>query len=778
MAIRHRHYDIDENSSQQVFALRKYGKLQEAYSLAVKLYNQDPEDEWIKKSYAWVLIDIIKIEIKNNSGKANSIFEQLLSMDISNDEIILKQINFLRPKLNPNYQEVQQAENLSKNGNHTQAIELYRQLQNQGKLASPHHESFGWAIYRYINACKDNLPIGDVKKLLFDYLKLNNNRPSLLHSVVLRFSVSYARQHNQFNLFKFFQRWNPKHLRDEDKKKESNNGKIYPALVERLLHQISDDNDQVDVNYLQNLIGDKELVIDSIRKSYFWKIFNLHKENRTKELWLTFDHYVSNFSIYGASYWHSEILKIADRFMDEVDAWRFYNFFQKWDTDNFQHNDWHEEINGEFKSKSLVIKALKKVFKIAKLPGSEEKDFSWILPLYKEALEAFDDDVWILREYATILNICDNTIEAIKIYKKILLDLNGQAYVWHEFAALIADSNPEVAISMLCKAIDIQKNEDFLGDIHLQLTKLLVGEDILNEAKNEINAYKNHRIKKGWKISEEYESLENILQGIDAIGDNLIFYESHCSLAEEYIYSDIPWKDFLLYDKWENKKKNKISSFTDLNDVEFIVKTDKFEILSDSDVNSVIQFKTHFDKTNNKYIALQAQTSTTTYDTITEKALSALAIVDHVNEGKKLFHYVIDSNIDGIISFSQTNLRPNIGDFLKIKYFTTYNEKKQKRIQHLLDIYETTEENHSLIKVVSGELNLKYKDNGRTIDYQDIIDDQLDDIDTTKPDFAFMDDYYVPKFLLRKYHIYRDCEVIVKVLFNGEKWSVFELTEQ
>lgn len=777
MAFRRRHHDIDENSSQQVFALRKSGQLQEAYSLAVKLYNQHPEDEWIKKAYSWVLIDIIKNEIKSNSGNANSFFDQLLSIDSNNDEIILKQINFLRSKLNPNYQEVQQAEKLSKNGSHIQAIELYKQLKNQGKLPSPHHESFGWAIYRYINSCKDTLPINDVKKLLFDYLQLNNNRPSLLHSIVLRFSVSYARQYNQFNLFKFFQIWNPKHLRGEDKEKESNNGKTYPALVERLLQQITDNNDHINVNYLQNAIGDKGLVIDSIRESYFWKIFNLHKENRTKELWIVFDYYVSNFSIYGASHWHSEILKTADRFMDEAEIWRFYKFFQMWDSGNFQYNDWHEEINGDFKSKPLVIKALKKVFKIAKLPGNEEKDFSWILPLYKKALESFDNDIWILREYATILNICGNTQEAIKIYKNILLNLNDQAYVWHEFAVLIAGSNLEVAISMLCKAIGIQKNEDFLGDIHLQLAKLLVGEGKLNEAKNEINVYKDHRTKKEWKISEAYESLKETLQSIDAIGDNLIFYKSHCALAEEYICSDIPWKDFLLYDKWESKKKHKIFAFTDLNDVEFIVKTDKFEILSDSDVNTVIQFKTHYDRTSKKNIALQAQISTNTYANLTEKALTALVIVDHVNENKKLFHYVIDSNLDGIIRFSQTDLRPSVGDFLEIKYFATYSEKQSKTVLHVLHVKVTTDRNYSLLKEINGELNLKYKDSGRTIDYQDVISDELM-IDTKKPDFAFIDDYYIPKFLLRKYHIYSDCEVTVKVLYNGEKWSVFELIKR
>lgn len=196
--------NVSDNGSKKIFELRRSGQLQEAYILGIKLFELHPEDEWIQKAYAWVLIDIIKNEIKGNSGNANSSFSKLLSINIRDDEIILKQISFLRPKLDPNYQEVQDAENLSKNGNHTQALEVFRQLKRQGKLSQPHHESFGWSIYRYIKASKDNLSVDDVKKLLFEYLKLENPRPSLLHSIILGFSVRYDRYHNQFNLYIFF----------------------------------------------------------------------------------------------------------------------------------------------------------------------------------------------------------------------------------------------------------------------------------------------------------------------------------------------------------------------------------------------------------------------------------------------------------------------------------------------------------------------------------------------------------------------------------------------
>jgi len=773
MAFKRNRYEIDENSSQYVFALRKAGQIIEAYNLAINLYKKNPKDEWIQKAYAWVLIDIVKKEINLNTGKAIGFFNELLSVNISNDEIILKQINFLRPKLNANYQEILQAENLSKNGEHTQAIELYKQLQQQGKLLPVHHESFGWAIFRYINSEKDNLSVDNVKKLLFDYIGLENPRPSLIHSVVLKFSIQYASQHSKFDLYRFFKIWNPKYLRNEDKEKESNNGKIYPSLIERLLKQLINGNTQVDISYLQHAIGDDYLVVDTIREGYFWKIFNLQNENRFTQLWKMFDYYLSHFSNYGTSHWHSEILKLADRFMVEGNLWRFYSFLQSWNINNFCLSDWAEEVHDEYMSKPLVKRVLKKIFDLSKLPDNEDKEFKWVLPLYKQALDYFDGDIWVLREYAYLLKLTGDLSEAVKIYKKILLDLNDQAYAWHEFAQLLSDTKTDVAISMLCKAVTIQKNEDFLGNIRILLARLLIETNKLEEARRELNIYKHHREEKDWKIPDEFNLLYSQLEEIETLDNEQNFYEDNVILAEDYLYTDITWKDYLLYDQWTNKKQQKMFAFSDLDKIEFLVKENKFDVLKQLNIHSIVQFKIHFDKINNKYIALQAQASGCSYDIFLSNAPSGIAIVDHVNSKKDLFHFVLYSHNNGIIKFSQTDLRPNVGDFLDVKYFATFNPNNNNRNIHILDIASTEQQNSSLIKKISGELNLKYKHGGMTVDYQDLHD--YEEIDATIPDFAFIDDYYVPKYLLQKYHIVKDCDVTVKVLYNGEKWSVFEL---
>ena len=93
-----------------------------------------------------------------------------------------------------------------------------------------------------------------------------------------------------------------------------------------------------------------------------------------------------------------------------------------------------------------------------------------------------------------------------------------------------------VVTSMLCKAISIQKNEDFLGDIHIDLARILIQRNKLAEAKNELNIYKEHRNHKNWKLSEEFEALTHKVKDVEASVDNSKFHESNIRLAEEYIY--------------------------------------------------------------------------------------------------------------------------------------------------------------------------------------------------------------------------------------------------
>ena len=63
---------------------------------------------------------------------------------------------------------------------------------------------------------------------------------------------------------------------------------------------------------------------------------------------------------------------------------------------------------------------------------------------------------------------------------------------------------------------------------------------------------------------------------------------------------------------------------------------------------------------------------------------------------------------------------------------------------------------------VTGRLKLKYRDGNFDSD--------------DEPDFAFIEDFYVHRRLLKKYNITNDCDVVAKLVLGGDnKWKVYDL---
>ena len=136
-------------------------------------------------------------------------------------------------------------------------------------------------------------------------------------------------------------------------------------------------------------------------------------------------------------------------------------------------------------------------------------------------------------------------------------------------------------------------------------------------------------------------------------------------------------------------------------------------------------------------------------------------VVDDINIQKKLFHYTFgQGKIGGIVFFNDTDLRPEVGQCLKIFYCVTKDRKGEKR-PIVLNVEETAEINTSAIKTIQGHLELKYK-NGSWDD---------------SPDFAFIGDYYVHHSVLCEYNITKDCYVTADVIYAGQgKWKVIKNT--
>ena len=464
----------------------------------------------------------------------------------------------------------------------------------------------------------------------------------------------------------------------------------------------------------------------------------------------------------------------------------------------------------------------------------------------------FPDDEWLLREKA-LLHFKNNELElAIKIYKQLVLELSNKHYVWQEFSDCIISDN-SLKIGMLSKALSLEKNEDFLGDIHLGLAKVLIEENLLDNALVELETYKKHREIKGWKLSPSFEELSQKASSVkQSLKDNQELYKKYIPFAENFAYADFDWTEVVLVDKWKDDKGKDRLAFTDGKTIEFAISKNRFEVLKQSELGQILKFKFHkqeikkevenrfswFGKnviTEYKYIPLIAEKSEKKYweiledtfafvdyinkekgiihaittenkevffpqikpelqigDFVTAKSYikkvkeqnrtelrqiqkidkgsviakfqTQIAIVDGVNEQKQLFHFIISPKLQGIVKFTETNLRPKEGDFIKLTFATKIDKDKKSRVK-ILSIELTEGVNPNLRKDITGLLEVKYKG-----DYEE------EDL----PDFAFIGDYYVPKYLLEKHSITEDCKVNARVIYGEDKmlrprWKVIKI---
>ena len=844
----------------EIYTLRRNGELSEALEIAIQLCDQEPYDENLK-ALGWVLIDLCKSNITmKNLSNAHQYFSILSSIQFKyEDEFVdtlKKQINLLKPRIDIHYSEIQQIEELSRKGQEKIAFEKIRFMISKNQVSEANHEIYGWILYRYIKSAESDASSLEIRSLLRDYMNLKNERPSMLHSMILNLALNYSKNHVDFNFNKFFILWDPKNLRYEDLNDGYKDGKNIPSLISRICREYVNNNTNIDIenDLISKISIKREILLDLFRKQFYWLLFNAHKENRISELWELFSQYNNTYSKYGKSEWHSEILKLADRFMKDSDTWRFLLFFEKWDPAQLRDTDWKEEKGNDGEIyKPLAIKAIKKSFEIIKNKQIEAStDYSWLIQLYTNAIKLYPSDEWLIREKALIHIIQKDYESAKDIYKKLVLELGNNYYVWQEFAECF-DNDNELKIGMLLKALNLENNEDYLGDIHLKLAEILINENLLENALFELSLYKNHRIEKGWKFSDIFESLLRKVNHVELkIVNNQDLYDKFIPLAEHFAYDDLAWDEVVLADKWLEDKKEKLY-FTNGVDIEFTIGAKMFPILKYAKIGETFKVKCHVseinkgsDSTNKQRInktviekkvipILIERIDKVDWSILPEKyglieyinqdkktlhiinndsdlifyqfdkdpfamggfvvfrqfrkkvkdevrfyikeihecdkeiAIShfknRIAVISDINESKKLFHYILGRNLlSGNVYFNDTDIRPSIGDFLKVYYYVK-KDKEGKKWLVTLKAFETEEQNLDIRKAISGRLVLKNKH------------DDWDE-DNSSPSFALIGNYYVPKSILSMYHITSDCNVSAMAVYtgDGDRWKVYEIS--
>jgi hypothetical protein len=856
--------DYTPRASTEIYDLRREGRLDEARQKAEELLRQDNRDQDVWKAYAWTLIDICKREQqRGNIVGARQISDYLsqLRFNTTYDEFaetLVKKIQQLKLTVNPFFTQIQEAKELSQNGDNDRAWEILRQLVVDGHLPEEAHESYGWTIYRYLRDHISTLNSVEVRTRLRDYINLKNERPSNLHSQILNFALNYSKLDDNFKLVSFLRLWGPDNLRDSDfDDSHGSDGKSIPSLMSRIARAVVDYPLTEVQEFVELLPRRKNEFIEMMKEHFFWKLYHSTESGVSTLTWNLFEEYLAFFPEAPASSSHSKVLGLAERVMKDNNVWRFYDFFRQWNPEKLRDVDWKEEKgdNGEI-YKPLAVKCLKKAREaIESLSDEQIGDLQWLIDLYGTAIEKFPDDDWNIRSKALLHLRAGQLAKAKSIYKDLCLKMGEKYYIWSEFADCWKDT--EVKMALLCKALSLEKNEDFIGKIRLELARQLIKAKKYENAVVELEQYKQHYTGMGWRVDEEVDTLLGQCSSVTPAKDkNAAFYEENIPIAEEHAYADIPYTDMVLVDKWKNEDGKEMMTFVDGDTIEFATSKKRFPILRNSHEGQVWRFKFYKDETMKtipdvyswrppktetiiKYIPLivapseaadwltlpvkygyiqhvntekkvyhiYSTDSNLVYEHYDEQALEKgdfvsfrqvtkkikeekklffkditkcdeteglaqfkcrIVAVDDVNTQKQLFHFVLGPKlISGILHYDQTELRPSIGDFIKIHYYVRKIEDKkhpgqEKKVVEVLKAEATDEVNSNLVKDIEGKMELKYRNH-------------YDDGD---PDFAFIGDYYVHKKFLDKYNIFSDCYVKAKAIYTGDgKWKVFSITK-
>lgn len=555
-------------TSKDVTAKRNEGALDEAYQMALQLISAPHVDDWGFKAFGWCLIKLIKRDVEaGNQQNLAHYCQQLKTIKVDpKDDILQKSVRNVLSLCNPQGKLINEAKTLSKEGRHADAVGLYRKVWASGAADVETQTSLGWELYQLSKQLMshENVNLGAVKRNLHDYLKLEVEKPSMLHTCFLQLAAKLTGQAT-FNMLVFSRLWNLENLRPEDFSRfRADDGKEYPSLAEKVIQQAG-----------------KEAAV----------------------------------------------------------------------SDNIQ-------------------------------------DRNYILPHIDMAIERFPDNVWLKLNKAKVLLTSGRHDEALAFGLSVTKSKVNDFWAWGLLGDICAGTDSGTALSCYCRALLCATDDKFTGKVRLKLAQMMTASNELAAAKHEVESVLLRSEKEGQKIPKVAASIAS--QGwyaeISASQSNFEYYRANSSAAEILLFSNMPWVFANVGDMFtvpgtdERKPKRKRKLFVNTSSVpmEISISESKFQYSSVVPGDG-LRLKGEMDDSNRFQIyVVENRISDEPWDVFSEK----IGVIDHVNHDRRVLHFIVDRDIDGVIPFSELSDTFREGDAISVKLstYTTTDRKKMYRV--------------------------------------------------------------------------------------------------
>ncbi len=266
---------ISQPRTGEIFHLRSLGHLEEALDIAKEDYENFPTDKRVNSAYYWVLYSLCKDRYLDSTDTTTlvqslNVMKQLLPQLYDQNGYAKRCYDLLCSRALPHATLIHNCNTACKE----HPLEAYTQLRSQVRSAQDLdpslHTSYAWILYRYLQAVNNSDMTRQEAQanasLYHEYFTLQVDRPSRLHSCMLRSALRFKENLNKekydvtFSIVAFLREWDVANFTEEDWQQTPNpKGGNYSSLAEKAAKACYDEikdnyhRDQADVLWLKSI---------------------------------------------------------------------------------------------------------------------------------------------------------------------------------------------------------------------------------------------------------------------------------------------------------------------------------------------------------------------------------------------------------------------------------------------------------------------------------------------------------------------------------------------
>jgi len=224
----------------------------------------------------------------------------------------------------------------------------------------------------------------------------------------------------------------------------------------------------------------------------------------------------------------------------------FIQFADWWDFKNFREDDYKAEVVNEIKVISVAeqahiaySKSLLNSFNFENKETQKDK-IRQFLPILDKIIEEHPNYTYNQYYKAKLLIALGEGNNILSDFLPFAQKKRNDFWIWDVLSDAVAER--EQKISCLCRALLCRSPEEFLVNIRLKLARLLIQQELYNEAKTEIAEIAKVRTSNKWKLPSDFNIWynENWFKEAKPNSNNKKLYSSFKQLAESILYSDKP----------------------------------------------------------------------------------------------------------------------------------------------------------------------------------------------------------------------------------------------